>query len=253
LPTPSARAGNWPSASSPGFAPIRRSYGWTRAPHSSPRSNCFAIFSTGKRTPMADADRTVSTATSASRGSGARRKTPPAKGEVVNLPVDESLPAIERVRLARDPRRPQTQDYIDGLITDFIELHGDRRFADDQAIVAGMGYLARRPVIVVGHQRGRSTAERLKRNFGKPHPEGYRKAARLYDLAHRFRLPLITFIDTQGAEPGVGAEERGQAEAIAANLELMARLETPILSCVIGEGGSGGALALGVANVILML
>jgi len=201
---------------------------------------------------MADADRTVSTATSASRGSGARRKTPPAKGEVVNLPVDESLPAIERVRLARDPRRPQTQDYIDGLITDFIELHGDRRFADDQAIVAGMGYLARRPVIVVGHQRGRSTAERLKRNFGKPHPEGYRKAARLYDLAHRFRLPLITFIDTQGAEPGVGAEERGQAEAIAANLELMARLETPIIACVIGEGGSGGALALGVANVILM-
>jgi acetyl-CoA carboxylase carboxyl transferase subunit alpha len=201
---------------------------------------------------MADADRTVTTATGASRGSGTRRKAPPAKGEVVNPVVDESLNAIERVRLARDPRRPQTQDYIDGLITDFIELHGDRRFADDQAIVAGMGYLGRRSVIVVGHQRGRSTAERLRRNFGKPHPEGYRKAARLYDLAHRFRLPLITFIDTQGAEPGVGAEERGQAEAIAANLELMARLETPIVACVIGEGGSGGALALGVANVILM-
>jgi acetyl-CoA carboxylase carboxyl transferase subunit alpha len=201
---------------------------------------------------MADADRMVSAAMGASRGAGGRRKAPrPPVGEV-SAPVNEQLPAIERVRLARDPRRPQTQDYIDGLITDFIELHGDRRFADDQAIVAGMGYLDRRPVIVVGHQRGRSTAERLKRNFGKPHPEGYRKAARLYDLAHRFRLPLLTFIDTQGAEPGVGAEERGQAEAIAANLELMARLETPIIACVIGEGGSGGALALGVANVILM-
>jgi acetyl-CoA carboxylase carboxyl transferase subunit alpha len=164
-----------------------------------------------------------------------------------------NLPAIERVRLARDPNRPQTQDYIDALVTDFIELHGDRRYADDGAIVAGMGYFGRRAVMVAGHQRGRSTNDRLKRNFGKPHPEGYRKAGRLFDLADRFRLPVVTFIDTQGAEPGVGAEERGQAEAIAANLELMARLETPIISCVIGEGGSGGALALGVANVILML
>jgi acetyl-CoA carboxylase carboxyl transferase subunit alpha len=157
------------------------------------------------------------------------------------------------VRLARDPNRPQTQDYIDALLTDFIELHGDRRYADDGAIIAGMGWFDERAVVVAGHQRGRSTSERLRRNFGKPHPEGYRKAGRLFDLAHRFTLPIITFIDTQGAEPGVGAEERGQAEAIAANLELMTRLETPILSCVIGEGGSGGALALGVANVILML
>jgi acetyl-CoA carboxylase carboxyl transferase subunit alpha len=162
------------------------------------------------------------------------------------------VPAIERVRLARNPNRPQTQDYIDGLLTDFVELHGDRRYADDGAIIAGIGYLRQRPVMVVGHQRGRSTNDRIKRNFGKPFPEGYRKAARLFDLANRFRLPLITFIDTQGAEPGVGAEERGQAEAIAANLELMARLEVPIVSCVIGEGGSGGALALGVGNVILM-
>jgi len=162
------------------------------------------------------------------------------------------IPAIERVRLARNPSRPQTQDYIDGLLTDFVELHGDRRYADDGAIIAGMGYLQQRPVIVVGHQRGRSTSDRIKRNFGKPFPEGYRKAARMFDLAHRFRIPLITFIDTQGAEPGVGAEERGQAEAIAANLELMARLEVPIVVCVIGEGGSGGALALGVGNVILM-
>ena len=201
---------------------------------------------------MADDPRMTSTATTGATVAGARRKAPRASSASVAVPLEARLPAIERVRLARNPHRPQTQDYIDGLITDFIELHGDRRFADDPAIVAGIGYLDRRPVVVVGHQRGRSTAERLKRNFGKPHPEGYRKAARLYDLAHRFRLPLITFIDTQGAEPGVGAEERGQAEAIAANLELMARLETPIIACVIGEGGSGGALALGVANVILM-
>ena len=135
---------------------------------------------------------------------------------------------------------------------DFFEIHGDRRFADDGAIVAGLGYFGRRAVAIVGHQRGRSTQERIRRNFGKPHPEGYRKAARMYDLAGRMGLPLITFIDTQGAEPGLGAEERGQAEAIAANLELMMRLEVPVITCVIGEGGSGGALALGVANVVLM-
>jgi acetyl-CoA carboxylase carboxyl transferase subunit alpha len=160
--------------------------------------------------------------------------------------------AMDRVRLARNPARPQTQDYIDGLFTEFFELHGDRRYADDRAIIAGLGYYGRRAVAVVGPQRGRSTAERLRRNFGKPYPEGYRKAARIFALADRFGLPLITFIDTQGAEPGVGAEERGQAEAIAANLELMARLTIPVIACVIGEGGSGGALALGVGNVILM-
>jgi acetyl-CoA carboxylase carboxyl transferase subunit alpha len=170
----------------------------------------------------------------------------------VETQLSAGMSAIDRVRLARNPSRPQTQDYIDGLIGDFFELHGDRRFADDGAIIAGLGYFRRRPVAVVGHQRGRSTAERIRRNFGKPHPEGYRKAARIFELADRFALPLITFIDTQGAEPGVGAEERGQAEAIAANLELMARLTIPVLSCVIGEGGSGGALALGVANAILM-
>jgi acetyl-CoA carboxylase carboxyl transferase subunit alpha len=160
--------------------------------------------------------------------------------------------AMDRVRLARNPARPQTQDYIDGIFTEFIELHGDRRYADDGAIIAGIGYYGRRAVALVGHQRGRSTAERLRRNFGKPFPEGYRKAARIFSLADRFGLPLITFIDTQGAEPGVGAEERGQAEAIAANLELMARLAVPVVACVIGEGGSGGALALGVGNAILM-
>lgn len=166
--------------------------------------------------------------------------------------VHAALSPIERVRLARNPSRPQTLDYLEHLVRDFFEIHGDRRFADDGAIVAGLGYFGRRAVAIVGHQRGRSTQERIRRNFGKPHPEGYRKAARVYDLASRMGLPLITFIDTQGAEPGLGAEERGQAEAIAANLELMMRLETPVVACVIGEGGSGGALALGVANAILM-
>jgi acetyl-CoA carboxylase carboxyl transferase subunit alpha len=156
------------------------------------------------------------------------------------------------VRLARDPNRPQTLDYIEGLVRDFFEIHGDRRFADDEAIITGLGYFGRTAVAIAGHQRGRSTSERLRRNFGKPHPEGYRKAARLFKLADRFGLPLITFIDTQGAEPGIGAEERGQAEAIAANLALMARMTVPVIACVIGEGGSGGALALGVANRILM-
>jgi len=172
----------------------------------------------------------------------------------IEAPADAAagLTAIERVRLARHPARPQTLDYVDALFAEFIEIHGDRRFADDGAIVAGVGYFGKRPVAVVGQQRGRTTAERIKRNFGKPHPEGYRKAARVYELADRFRLPLITFIDTQGAESGVGAEERGQHEAIARNLELMARLEIPVIACVIGEGGSGGALALGVANVVLM-
>lgn len=163
-----------------------------------------------------------------------------------------SLSAIDRVRLARNPARPQTQDYIDALVTGFVELHGDRRYADDGAIIAGLGFLGRRAIALVGHQRGHSTSERLRRNFGKPLPEGYRKAARVFALADRFGLPLVTFIDTQGAEPGVGAEERGQAEAIAANLELMARITTPVIACVIGEGGSGGALALGVANAVLM-
>jgi acetyl-CoA carboxylase carboxyl transferase subunit alpha len=176
----------------------------------------------------------------------------PSGGVVREAALTESLTAIERVRLARHPNRPQTLDYIDLLMRDFFEVHGDRRFADDGAIVAGLAYFGRRAVAVVGHQRGRSTTERIKRNFGKPHPEGYRKAARVYELAERFSLPIVTLIDTQGGESGVGAEERGQIEAIARNLELMARLTVPVVACVIGEGGSGGALALGVANVVLM-
>ncbi|HXW83925.1 MAG TPA: acetyl-CoA carboxylase carboxyltransferase subunit alpha [Candidatus Binataceae bacterium] len=162
------------------------------------------------------------------------------------------MSAIERVRLARNPVRPQTLDYLDALLDDFIELHGDRRFADDGAIVAGLGYFGKHAVAVVGQQRGRTTAERLKRNFGKTHPEGYRKAARVFALAERFGLPLFTFIDTQGAESGVGAEERGQIDAIASNLEQMMRLTVPSIACVIGEAESGGALALGVCNVMLM-
>ncbi len=165
---------------------------------------------------------------------------------------EASLSALDRVKLARHQTRPQTLDYVGFLLREFFEIHGDRRYADDGAIVAGLGYFGRRRVAIVGHQRGRSTRERLERNFGKPHPEGYRKAARVYDLANRFSLPLITFMDTQGAEPGLGAEERGQAEAIASSLEAMARLEVPVVACVIGEGGSGGALALGVANAVLM-
>ncbi|HEV3114830.1 MAG TPA: acetyl-CoA carboxylase carboxyltransferase subunit alpha [Candidatus Binataceae bacterium] len=175
-----------------------------------------------------------------------------AERERLQAQIFANLSAIDRVHLARHPARPQTLDYVGAWLHDFVELHGDRRFGDDGAIVAGVGYFKRQPLAIVGHQRGRSTAERIKRNFGRPNPEGYRKAARIYELASRFRIPLATFIDTQGAEPGIGAEERGQAEAIARNLELMSRIEAPVIACVIGEGGSGGALALGVADVILM-
>ena len=160
---------------------------------------------------------------------------------------------MQRVQVARHPRRPYTLDYIDALFTDFVELKGDRLYRDDPAIVGGWARLDGRPVIVVGHQKGRDTKDNLKRNFGMSHPEGYRKALRLMNMAARFDAPIITFIDTPGAYPGLGAEERGQAEAIAHNLEVMAGLETPILAVVIGEGGSGGALALGLADRVIML
>lgn len=182
---------------------------------------------------------------------GHLRSHPAAKGAPAESP-NQGLSAIERVRLARNPMRPQTLDYVDALFSEFFELHGDRRFGDDGAIVAGLGYFGKHPVAIVGHQRGKTTPERIKRNFGSARPEGYRKAARLFDLANRFNLPVITFVDTQGADPGLGAEERGQNEAIAHNLELMSRLEVPVICCVIGEGGSGGALAIGVGNVVLM-
>lgn len=156
-------------------------------------------------------------------------------------------------KLSRHPKRPYTLDYIDGVVDGFIELHGDRHYADDAAIVGGMARLEGIPVMVIGHQKGRDTNEKLKRNFGMPRPEGYRKALRLMHMAERFGLPIITFIDTPGAYPGVGAEERGQSEAIAKNLFEMSKLKTPIVSIVIGEGGSGGALALGVCDKLFLL
>jgi acetyl-CoA carboxylase carboxyl transferase subunit alpha len=163
------------------------------------------------------------------------------------------LTPVERVQLARHPKRPYTLDYVASTFTDFMELHGDRAFRDDAAIVGGWARLNGRSVMVIGHQKGRDMKENLRRNFGMPHPEGYRKALRLMELAAKFGHPIITLIDTPGAYPGIGAEERGQAEAIARNLREMARLPVPIVAVVIGEGGSGGALALGVADRIIML
>lgn len=156
-------------------------------------------------------------------------------------------------RLARHPRRPYTFDYIEMMFDDFDELHGDRRYADDQAIVGGTARLDGKPVMIIGHQKGREVRDKVKRNFGMPRPEGYRKALRLMEMAERFHMPILTFIDTPGAYPGIGAEERGQSEAIAFNLAVMSRLKTPIISSVVGEGGSGGALAIGVCDQLNML
>jgi acetyl-CoA carboxylase carboxyl transferase subunit alpha len=163
------------------------------------------------------------------------------------------LSPIQKVQLSRHASRPYTLDYAKRLFTSFIELKGDRRFGEDPAIVAGMADFHGRSVVVVGHQKGRGTKENMKRNFGMPHPEGYRKALRLMKLAEKFHVPVLTFIDTQGAWAGLGAEERGQSEAIARNLYEMSRLDVPIIATVIGEGGSGGALALGVGDRVLML
>ena len=159
----------------------------------------------------------------------------------------------QRCQIARHPNRPNTLEYLKATLTDFMELQGDRCFADDRAVVAGLGRLDGAPVVVVGHQKGRDTKEKIARNFGMANPEGYRKALRVMRLGEKFRRPVITFIDTPGAYPGIGAEERGQAEAIARNLRAMAELETPIVVVVTGEGGSGGALALGVGDAVLML
>lgn len=167
--------------------------------------------------------------------------------------VYSRLTPYQRVQLSRHFDRPFTLDFVKYIFTDFVELHGDRLFRDDPAIVGGTAMLGELPIMIVGHQRGRTTQERLKRNFGMPQPEGYRKALRLFRLAEKFGLPVITFIDTQGAYPGLEAEERGQAEAIARNLAELSELTVPVVCVVIGEGGSGGALALGVADRILML
>ncbi len=167
--------------------------------------------------------------------------------------IFSNLKSAQISQLARHPQRPYLLDYINLIFTDFEELHGDRAYADDAAIVGGMARIDGKPVMIVGQQKGRDTKEKIRRNFGMPRPEGYRKALRLMEMAERYKLPVLTFIDTPGAYPGVGAEERGQSEAIAKNLLVMSQLKTPIISTVIGEGGSGGALAIGVGDRLLML
>jgi len=175
------------------------------------------------------------------------------KSEALTRSIFSNLTAWQIAQLARHPMRPHTLDYFKRIVTDFQELHGDRMYADDSALIGGLARLEGRPVMVIGHQKGRDTKERVFRNYGMPRPEGYRKALRLMRLAERFGLPVITLIDTPGAYPGVGAEERGQSEAIARNLFVMAELKVPIVTLVIGEGGSGGALAIGVADRVIML
>ena len=175
------------------------------------------------------------------------------KSRALTQSIFRSLSPWQVTQIARHPQRPYTLDYLPLLFTDFEELHGDRMYADDSAIVGGVARLQGRPVMVIGHQKGRDTKERVRRNYGMPKPEGYRKALRLMRLAERFEMPVVTLIDTPGAYPGIESEERNQSEAIARNLFEMATLEVPILSCVIGEGGSGGALAIGVCDRLLML
>ena len=175
------------------------------------------------------------------------------KSHALTESIFKNLSAWQVAQIARHPRRPYTLDYVERLFTDFEELHGDRAYSDDAAIICGIGKFEGRSVAVIGHQKGRNTKENLKRNFGMPRPEGYRKALRIMEMAEKFQIPIVTFIDTPGAYPGVGAEERGQAQAIAMNLYRMAELKTPIICNVIGEGGSGGALAIGVGDHLSML
>jgi len=175
------------------------------------------------------------------------------KSQTLTRDTYAKLSAWQVSQVARHPQRPYTLDYVQGLFTDFVELHGDRTFADDAAIVGGMARFNGEPVMVIGHQKGRDTKEKIHRNFGMPRPEGYRKALRLMRLAEKFRMPIFTFIDTPGAYPGIGAEERGQSEAIARNLYVMAELQTPVICSIVGEGGSGGALAIGVGDRTLIL
>ena len=167
--------------------------------------------------------------------------------------IFSKLTPWQKTLLARHPDRPYTLDYINLITEEFLELHGDRRFSDDKAIIGGLAKIKGTPVVIIGHQKGRGTKERIRRNFGQPHPEGYRKALRLMEMAEKFKRPIVNLIDTPGAYPGIGPEERGQGEAIASNLMHMSRLRTPIVSVVIGEGGSGGALALSVADRLYML
>lgn len=175
------------------------------------------------------------------------------KNKTLTKTIFSDLDSWQVARMARHPQRPYTLDYIEYLFTEFEELHGDRHFSDDAAIVGGIARFEGVPVMVIGHQKGREVREKVRRNFGMPRPEGYRKACRLMEMAERFKLPILTFIDTPGAYPGIDAEERGQSEAIAWNLRVMSRLKTPIIATVIGEGGSGGALAIGVCDRLNML
>ncbi len=175
------------------------------------------------------------------------------KSSTLTESIFSNLTSWQIARLARHPQRPYTLDYLQHIFTEFDELHGDRHFSDDAAIVGGVARLNGQPAMVIGHQKGREVREKVRRNFGMPRPEGYRKACRLMEMAERFKMPIVTFIDTPGAYPGIDAEERGQSEAIAWNLRVMARLKTPIISTVIGEGGSGGALAIGVCDNLNML
>ncbi|GHE85434.1 acetyl-CoA carboxylase carboxyl transferase subunit alpha [Thalassotalea profundi] len=175
------------------------------------------------------------------------------KNNELTKKIFSNLDPWQTARVARHPLRPYTHDYLERIFTDFDELAGDRGYADDKAIVGGTAYIDDKPVMIIGHQKGRTTHEKVKRNFGMPRPEGYRKALRLMKMAERFNMPIITFIDTPGAYPGIGAEERGQSEAIAMNLKVMSRLNVPIICTVIGEGGSGGALAIGVGDRVNML
>lgn len=175
------------------------------------------------------------------------------KSQTLTRSIFSKLSPWQTAQMARHPQRPYTQDYINQIFTDFHELHGDRMYADDKALIGGMARLEGRPVMIIGHQKGRDTKEKISRNFGMPRPEGYRKALRLMRMAEKFGLPVLTFIDTPGAYPGMDAEERGQSEAIARNLLVMSELKTPLICTVIGEGGSGGALAIGVGDRVMMM
>jgi acetyl-CoA carboxylase carboxyl transferase subunit alpha len=205
--------------------------------------------------PILELERRVESLSGMGDDVATQRKREQIEGELqaARARVFGSLSAWQKTLVARHPRRPFTLDYVRHLIEGFVEIHGDRRYADDPAIVAGFGSFRGRPVLVLGHQKGRDTKEKIFRNFGMPRPEGYRKALRAMKLAEKYRRPILTFIDTPGAYPGIGAEERGQAEAIALNLREMARLTVPIVVTVTGEGGSGGALAIGVGDCVNML
>lgn len=204
--------------------------------------------------PILDLERRID-ALSGMEDAGTRRQRERLQAELedARVRIFASLTPWQKTLVARHARRPYTLDYVRFLIEGFVEIHGDRKYADDPAIVTGFGIFRGRPVLIAGHQKGRDTKEKIYRNFGMPRPEGYRKAIRAMRLAEKFRRPVLTFIDTPGAYPGIGAEERGQAEAIAFNLREMARLRVPVLATVTGEGGSGGALALGVGDRVNML